>query len=175
MPTTTELIKVLREQTGAGIMDCKRALTEANNDLAKAKDLLRQWGAASAAKKSGRETKQGTIATYIHSNGGVGRVGAILELNCETDFVARTDEFKHLAHRLAQHIVANGPEYVSADDIPASVGAEERAILVRDRVLLNQREREGNRTVDDLLKEAVTALGENIRVNRFARYVLGEE
>lgn len=175
MATTTELIKELREQTGAGIMDCKRALTEANNDLTKAKELLRHWGAASAAKKSSRETKQGTITTYVHANGGVGRVGAMVEVNCETDFVARTEQFRSLAERIAQHIVANGPEYVSADDVPANLDEADRAAILRDRVLLNQRVRDSNRTVDDLLKDAVSTLGENIRIGRFARFTLGSE
>ena len=156
-------------------MDCKRALTEANNDLEKAKALLRQWGAAGAAKKAGRETKQGTIVTYIHHNGGVGRVGALVELNCETDFVARTEQFQHLAHRIAQHIVAAGPEYVREEDVPAGLDSEARTQAVRERVLLTQRVREGNQTVDDVLKEAVATLGENVRVGRFARFALGGE
>lgn len=175
MPSTAELIKELRDATGAGFLDCKRALAESNNDMTRAKELLRQWGAASAGKKAGRETNQGTIASYIHHNGGVGRVGALVELNCETDFVARTDEFKQLAHRIAQHIVAAGPEYVSAADVPEDLDAETRQIAVRDRVLLTQRFQATNQTVEDLLKEAVGTLGENIQVGRFSRFVLGGE
>jgi len=173
MATTTELIKELRETTGAGVMDCKRALAESGNDLGKAKDLLRVWGAASAAKKAGRETKEGTIAAYIPHNNGVGRVGALVAVRCETDFVARTEQFKQLAHRIAQHIVAAGPEYVSEEDVPANLDAEERTQVVRDRVLLTQRYQATNQTVGDLLKEAVGTLGENIRVSRFSRFVLG--
>jgi elongation factor Ts len=173
MATTTELIKELREATGAGVMDCKRALTESANDLEKARALLRVWGMEGAAKKAGRETNEGTIASYVHSNNGVGRVGALVELNCETDFVARTDQFKHLAHRIAQHIVAAGPEYVSEEDVPADLDAETRAQVVRDRVLLTQRYQATNQTVNDLLKEAVGTLGENIQVSRFSRFVLG--
>jgi len=173
MATTTELIKELRETTGAGVMDCKRALAESGNDLGKAKDLLRVWGAASADKKAGRETNEGTIAAYVHHNNGVGRVGALVEVSCETDFVARTEQFKQLAHRIAQHIVAAGPEYVSEEDVPANLDAEERTQVVRDRVLLTQRYQATNQTVGDLLKEAVGTLGENIRVSRFSRFVLG--
>lgn len=175
MPSQMELIKELRESTSAGVMDCKRALTESGNDLEKAKALLREWGVASAGKKAGRETNQGTIASYIHHNGGVGRVGALLELNCETDFVARTDEFKQLAHRIAQHIVAAGPEYVSAEELPADMSEEGRTAALRERVLLTQRFQGGNQTVEDMVKEAIGKLGENIRIGRFSRFVLGGE
>ncbi|MCL4544678.1 MAG: translation elongation factor Ts [Chloroflexi bacterium] len=175
MAVTAEQIKKLREATGAGIMDCKRALQESNGDEEKAKALLREWGAASAEKKSGRETKQGTIASYIHHNSGVGRVGALVELNCETDFVARTEQFQHLAHQIAQHIVAAGPLYVSEENVPADLPAEERATILKEQVLLGQRFQGGNQTVADLLKEAIGKLGENIRVSRFNRYVLGGE
>jgi elongation factor Ts len=155
------------------VMDCKRALTESGNDLGKAKDLLRIWGAASAAKKAGRETKEGTVAAYVHHNNGVGRVGALVEVSCETDFVARTEQFKQLAHRIAQHIVAAGPEYVSEEDVPANLDAEARAQVVRDRVLLTQRYQATNQSIGDMLKEAVGTLGENIRVSRFSRFALG--
>ena len=175
MATTTEMIKELREATGAGVMDCKRALTESDNDISKATALLRRWNLEGAVKKAGRETTEGTIASYIHTNNGVGRVGALVELNCETDFVARTDQFKHLAHRIAQHIVAAGPEYVSEEDVPADLDAETRAQVVRERVLLTQRFQATNQSVDELLKEAVGTLGENIRVSRFNRFVLGGE
>ncbi len=175
MASSTELIRELREATGAGVMDCKRALTESDNDLTKAKALLRVWGAASAEKKAGRETKEGTIASYIHHNNGVGRVGALVEVSCETDFVARTEQFKQLAHRIAQHIVAAGPEYVSEEDVPADLDAETRQSVLRDRVLLTQRFQATNQTVADLLKESVGTLGENIRVSRFSRFVLGGE
>ena len=175
MASQMDLIKELRESTSAGIMDCKRALTESGNDLPKAKALLREWGMASAEKKAGREVKQGTVASYIHHNGGVGRVGSLVEVNCETDFVARTDEFKQLAHRIAQHIVAAGPEYLSAADVPADLDAETRASVLRDRVLLTQRFQRGNQSIDDLLKEAIGALGENIRIGRFSRFALGEQ
>ena len=175
MATSTELIKELREATGAGVMDCKRALGESDNDLGKATTLLRRWGAEGAAKKAGRETREGTIASYIHTNNGVGRVGALVELNCETDFVARTDQFKHLAQRIAQHIVAAGPEYVSEEEVPTDLDEESRQQAVRDRVLLTQRFQATNQTVNDLLKEAIGTLGENIKVGRFSRFVLGGE
>ncbi|MGI8913763.1 MAG: translation elongation factor Ts [Chloroflexota bacterium] len=175
MATTTELIKQLREATGAGVMDCKRALTEASNELDKAKDLLRRWGIEGAAKKAGRETNEGTIVSYIHNNNGIGRVGALVEVSCETDFVARTDQFKQLAQRIAQHIVAAGPEYVSEEDVPADMDAEVRAQVVHERVLLTQRFQATNQTIGDLLKESVGTLGENIRVSRFSRFVLGGE
>jgi elongation factor Ts len=167
------MVKKLREETGAGIMDCKRALQEAGGDTAKARELLRQWGAASAAKKVGRETKQGTIISYVHHNGGVGRVGALVEINCETDFVARTDQFQQLAQRIAQHIVAAGPEYLREEDVPGDIDAEERQQILRERVLLNQRFQGGQQTISDLLKEAISTLGENIQVSRFCRFTLG--
>ena len=175
MASNTVLIKELREQTGAGIMDCKRALADAGNDIDKAKALLRERGAASADKKAGRETKQGTIASYIHQNGGVGRVGALVEVNCETDFVARTDQFKQLAQRIAQHVVAAGPAYLSEEDVPGDLSDEARAEALRERVLLNQRLLGGGQTVADTIREAVGTLGENIRVGRFARFELGGE
>lgn len=173
MATTTELIKELREVTGAGVMDCKRALTESDNDMSKATALLRRWNMEGAGKKAGRQTSEGTIAAYIHTNNGVGRVGALVELNCETDFVARTEQFKHLAHRIAQHIVAAGPEYVSDEDVPADLDTQTRAQVIRERVLLTQRYQATNQTIDELLREAVGTLGENIRVGRFSRFVLG--
>ncbi len=175
MATTTELIKQLREETSAGVMDCKRALTEADNNMDRAKELLRQWGAASAGKKAGRETKQGTIASYIHHNNGIGRVGALVEINCETDFVARTDQFQKLAHRIAQHVVAAGPEYLTEEQVPAELDADTRELAVRERVLMTQRFQATNQTIADLLTEAVSALGENIRIGRFTRFVLGGE
>ncbi|MCL4540775.1 MAG: translation elongation factor Ts [Chloroflexi bacterium] len=173
MVISAEMVKKLREETGAGVMDCKRALQEADGDTGKARELLRQWGAASAAKKAGRETKQGTIVSYIHQNSGVGRVGVLVEINCETDFVARTDQFQQLAQQIAQHIVAAGPEYVREEDVPTDIDMAERQQILRERVLLNQRFQGDQQTIADLLKEAIGALGENIQVSRFCRFALG--
>src|SRR3954447_23910087 len=112
MPSTTELIKELREKTGAGIMECKRALEESQSDLGGAEKLLKEWGLATAAKKAGREASQGLIDAYIHA----GRIGAMVEINCETDFVARTDDFKSFAREVAMQVAATNPSRISADD-----------------------------------------------------------
>src|SRR5688500_15190152 len=122
MAKATDDIKKLREQTGAGIMDAKAALEEAKGDLAKASDILRVKGQAQAAKKAGRETRAGLIESYVH----MGRVGALVEVNCETDFVARTDDFKQFVHDIAMQVAAANPLYVSTDDVPAEVVTKEK-------------------------------------------------
>ncbi len=167
MPVTVEAIRALREQTSVGIMDCKRALEEAGGDTEKAAALLRERGIASAAKKASRATNEGLVETYVHTGG---RVGAMVELNCETDFVARTDDFKALAHDIAMQVAAMAPASVSGDDTPE--GQEEPP---QESVLLQQPFiKDPSLTVQDLINEAVGKLGENVRVNRIARFSLGE-
>jgi len=176
---TTEMIKELRERTGAGIMDAKRALEEAGGDMERAAEILRQQGLARAARKAGRTTSQGLVHAYIH---GGGRIGALIEVNCETDFVARTAEFKQLVHDLAMQVAATAPRYVSAEDVPADVleaGAQQagsREKFLQQVVLLAQPFiKDPSRTVEDVIKEAIARLGENIRVRRFARFELGSD
>ena len=179
MTITTEMIKELRERTGAGIMDAKRALEEAGGDMERAAEILRQQGLARAARKAGRETSQGLVHAYIH---GGGRIGALIEVNCETDFVARTDEFKQLVHDLAMQVAATAPRYVSVEDVPADVleeGAREAGSAEKffeQAVLLAQPFiKDPSRTVEEVIKEAIARLGENIRVRRFARFELGND
>jgi elongation factor Ts len=175
---STALVKELRERTGAGIMECKRALEEANGNLEKAADILRQQGIAKAGKKAGRAARQGIIESYIHAGG---RIGALVELNCETDFVARTEDFKSLARELAMQVAAMNPRYISADE----ASDEERAAGVSEygdekkfreaTALLSQAYiREPRRSMDDLVKDAIAKLGENVVVRRIARFEVGE-
>lgn len=167
MAITTVDIKALRELTGAGIMDSKRALEEASGNIERAQEILREKGIASAAKKSDRETDQGLVESYIHSGG---RVGAMVEVNCETDFVARTDDFKALAHDIAMQIAAMNPTYVDESDIP-----EGEEITPQEECLLQQSFiKDSSLTIQDLIKETVGKLGENIRVKQFSRFSLGE-
>jgi len=194
---TAAMVKELRERTGAGFMDCKNALVEADGDLDKAVVLLGQRGLAAAAKKSSREAREGLVSSYIHPGG---RVGALVELNCETDFVARTDEFQKLVRDLAVQVAALSPLYVDADAIPADVLEAKRAELLADESVLKKAEairpqivegqlkkwyaqvclldqpfRDEERTVRELVTEKIATIGENIRVRRFTRYALGEE
>ena len=176
--SSTELVKQLRERTGAGIMECKRALEETNGDVEKAVAILRQQGLAKAEKKSGREARQGMIDTYIHAGG---RIAAMVELNCETDFVARTEDFRNLAHELAMQVAAMRPQYVSADDVPSetlAAGAREygdEKRYLQEVALLSQASiKDSRRTMDDLVREAIGKLGENIVVRRIARFEVGE-
>ena len=173
-----EKIKQLREKTGAGIMDCKRALEESGGDLTGAEDILRKQGMASAAKKAGRAANQGLIFQYIHG----GRIGCLLELNCETDFVARTDDFQQLGRDIAQHIIGMMPQYVRAEEVPTDIRERERRIhdgsdeeVDRKLVLLAQPfVRDPKKTIGGMVQEAIGKLGENIVVRRFTRYELGE-
>ena len=194
---SAELVKELRERTGAGFMDCKRALTEADGDLDKAAVILREKGLAAAAKKSGREAREGLVSSYIHTGG---RVGVLIEVNCETDFVARTDEFQKLVRDLAVQVAGLAPLYVDADSIPPADLAAKQAELLADEAtqkkpenirpqivegqlkkwysqvcLYDQPFRDEERTVRDLITERIATIGENIRVRRFTRYALGEE
>ncbi len=195
MASTIEKIKQLREETAAGMMDVKRALEESGGDLEGARRVLRERGQAIAAKKSSRETHEGLIEAYIHFNG---RVGVLVEVNCETDFVARTPEFKEFARNVALHVASMNPLTVSPEDISTEVLDEERAIaekqaaemgkpenitqrivqgrmdkFVQEKALLTQAYvKEPDKTVEDLLRETVQRLGENVVVRRFVRYEL---
>jgi elongation factor Ts len=201
MTTTTpigaEVVKQLRELTGAGFMDCKHALEETGGDLERATVLLREKGLSAAASKSGREAREGLVSSYIHTGG---RIGVLIEVNCETDFVARTDEFQKLVRSLAMQVAGLAPEFVTIDTIPADVLAQKRQELLSDPlvqskpeairaqivdgqlhkwqqqvVLYEQPYRDTDQTVGELVTAAVARIGEHIRVRRFTRYELGEE
>jgi elongation factor Ts len=177
MAVTANQVKELREKSGAGIMECKRALEQVDGDFAKAVDLLKQQGLAKADKKTGRAASQGLIEPYIH---GAGRIGSIVEVNCETDFVARTPEFWELAHDLAMQVAATAPGYVSIDDVPSGAWSDlEKEHGDRDKaaaavVLLEQSFiKDPKLTIRDLVRERIGKLGENIVVRRFARFEVG--
>jgi elongation factor Ts len=163
---TAESVRQLREETGAGVMDCKRALTEAGGDFEKAKEVLRQQGLARAEKKAGRVATQGLIESYIHAGG---RIGVLLELNCESDFVARTEDFRALAHDLAMQVAALAPAYVRAEDVPADAQVEPNEILLNQPFI-----RDAGVTIQDLVRNSIAKLGENIQIRRFVRFSLGE-
>ncbi|MEE9436265.1 MAG: translation elongation factor Ts [Candidatus Adiutricales bacterium] len=198
MEITVSMIKDLREKTGAGMMDCKNALTESGGDIEKAMDFLRQKGLATAKKRAGRDTKEGQVHPYIH---GGDKLGVLVEVNCETDFVAKTDQFKELTHNLAMHIAASSPLCVDRESVPGAVLEKEKAILkaqaldsgkpenivekmVEGRLkkfysevcLLEQPYvKNPDITVQDMLNEAIAQLGENVNIRRFVRFQLGEE
>ncbi len=160
-------VKALREQTGAGVMACKSALEEADGDVERAVEVLRASGVALADKRAHRETSQGLIECYIHAGG---RIGAMVELNCETDFVARTNAFKELARELAMQVVAGSPLSVSEEDLPSGAeGDPAELCLLRQSYI-----RDESKTIDDVVKEVIAKTGENIRVSRFARFELGQ-
>ena len=167
MELSVATIKELRERTGAGIMDCKRALEETSGDMAKAEELLTQQGIASAVKKATRSTEEGVVESYIHSGG---RIGVLLEVNCETDFVARTDDFKELAHDIAMQVAAMSPSYVSSDDVPDGEDADSAETVLMCQPFI----KDPSKSVQDLVNEGIGKLGENIRVRRFTRFSLGE-
>jgi elongation factor Ts len=194
---SAELVKELRERTGAGFMDCKKALTESDGDLDKAVAILRERGLAAAAKKSSREAREGLVSSYIHTGG---RVGVLIEVNCETDFVARTDEFQKLVRDLAVQVAGLAPLYVDQASVPADVLEARKAELLADEsvqakpeniraqivegqlkkwyaqvCLVDQPFRDEERTVGELITDKIATIGENIRVRRFTRYALGEE
>ena len=164
---SVEAIKALREQTSAGIMDCKRALEEAGGDVAQAAELLRQKGVILAGKKAGRDTQEGAVDCYIHTGN---RVGALVEVNCETDFVARTPEFKDLVHNLAMQVAAMSPRFLDSEAVPDefTVNPEEACLLEQPFI------KDPSKTIRDLITEMVGQVGENIRVRRFERFALGE-
>ena len=169
MAITTEAIRQLREKTGAGIMDCRRALEEAEGVETKAIELLHKQGLERAAKKSGRVASQGTIDSYLHAGG---RIGVLVELNCETDFVAREEGFRALAHEIAMQIAATGPKYVSEEDAPADLSAEDKKAQV---LLLQGYIKNDRQTIQQLIIERASRFGENVRVRRFVRFELGED
>ena len=167
MAVTAEQVRTLRERTGAGIMDCKNALEASNGDLEKAAESLHAKGLAQAAKRADRATNQGLVEAYVHTGG---RVGAMVELGCESDFVARTDEFKELAHNIAMQVAAMGAEYVDESDIP------EGNFLPVSQISLMQQPfiKDNSSSVEEIIKETAAKLGENVRVLRFSRLALGE-
>ena len=192
-------VKELRERTGAGMMDCKKALEEADGDLDKAIEILRVKGQASAAKRAGRVASEGVVQSYIHSNG---RIGSIVEVDCETDFVARNDDFKEFARDIALHVAAAAPLYVSEDEVPEDAKAAELKIFeeqasdkpenvrpkiaegrlrkwLEEIVLLNQthvnKDKYGEKTIEDLRAALASKTGENVVIRRFERFVVGEE
>ena len=163
MASTTELIKELRERTSAGVMDCKKALDESNGNVDKAEQILKEQGIASAAKKAGRDTDQGLIETYIHSGG---RIGAMVEVNCETDFVARTKEFSDLAHDIAMQVAAMNPSTLEENN--TDIESDNSSLLQQPFI------KDPSKNIQELTNETVGKLGENIRVRRFKRFSLGE-
>ena len=194
---SAQAVKELRERTGAGFMDCKRALEETGGDIDAAVALLRERGQAAAAKKAGRDVREGLIGSYIHTGG---RIGVLIEVNCETDFVARTEQFQKLVRDLAMQVAGMRPEYVDVEAIPAAVLEARKAELSADEAtlkkpeairpqivegqlkkwfkdvcLLEQPFRDTDQTVGSLVSAAIATIGENIRVRRFSRYELGEE
>ncbi len=197
MSFTAQDVKTLRERTGCGMMDCKTALTETNGDMDKAVDYLREKGMAKAAKKAGRIAAEGIVDSYIHMGG---KIGVLLELNCETDFVARGDQFKNLAHDICLHIAAANPQYLTAEEVPADVIEKEKAILKAqaleegkpeaivermvegriksfydDNCLMNQKfVKDPSKTISQLVVEATATIGEKISVRRFVRFEMGE-
>jgi elongation factor Ts len=195
MAITADLVKKLRDATGAGMMECKAALTEANGDLEAATTLLRKRGLAAATKKAGRSTSEGLIGHYIHMGG---KIGVLVEVNCESDFVARTDKFQALTKEIAMHIAAANPTYVRREDVPGDVVARDKDIYkeqVKDKpaqvvdkivegklnsyyqqfCLLEQASvRDPNVTIQQLIQDAIRILGENITISRFTRMKVGE-
>jgi len=197
MAITAEQVKELRERTGAGMMECKRALEETGGDMEAAIDVLRSRGAAKAAKRAGREVREGAIGSYVHMGG---KIGVLVEVNCETDFVARTEDFQTLVRDLAMHIAAANPLAVTAEEIPADVVERERAVyreqvknegkpenlwdkiaegklkkFFQDNALMQQAfVKDPDKTVEQLVTEVSARTGENIVVRRFVRFALGE-
>ena len=197
MAITADMVKKLRELTGAGMMECKAALTEANGNLDEATTILRKRGLAQATKKAGRSTNEGLIGSYIHMGG---KIGVLVEINCESDFVARTDDFQSLAREIAMHIAAASPQYVRREDVPADVLEREREIYraqmkdqnkppqVIDKIvdgklnsfyeqvcLMDQPSiRDPKVTIGQMVQQSIARLGENIAIPRFVRFKLGE-
>jgi len=195
MEISAAMVKKLRDLTGAGMMECKAALTEANGNIEEATTILRKRGLAQATRKSGRSTNEGLIGSYIHMGG---KIGVLVEVNCESDFVARTDDFQHLAREIAMHVAAASPQYVKREEIPPDVLDRERSIYreqVKDKppqvvekivegklnsfyeqvCLLDQPSvRDPKMTIGQLVQQAIAKMGENISVARFVRFKLGE-
>lgn len=195
---SAEMVKQLRDRSGAGIMDCKEALTECDGDMEKAADYLRKKGLATAKKRAGRATSEGVVQSYIHMGG---KIGVLVEVNCETDFVAKTDEFKEFARNIAMHIAAASPVGVLPEDVPADLIEREREIyrqqalemgkpenmvdkivegkmnkFYKESCLMNQLYvRDTNMTISDVLNDMIAKTGEKITIRRFARFQIGEE
>ena len=194
---TAEMVKELRERTGAGMMDCKKALSETNGDMDKAVDFLREKGLAAAAKKAGRIATEGVVEAYIH---GGGRIGVLLELNCETDFVAKTDGFRALARDIAMQVAAANPAYVAREEVPAEILEHEKEILrvqalnegkpanIVEKMIVGRLEKfykesclmeqayikDPDKTITQVINESIAKIGEKISIRRFTRYQLGE-
>ncbi len=190
-------VKALRDKTGAGFMECKSALAEADGDAEQAITILRKRGLTKAAKRAGRSTEQGVVGSYIHTGG---KVGVLIEVNCETDFVARTDDFKELVKELAMHVAATNPQYIRREDVPAATVEHEKEIFrsqlegqkkpahvidkilegklegyYRDTVLLDQPSiRDSKITINQLVATTIAKMGENVTISRFARFKIGE-
>lgn len=199
---TAALVKELREKTGAGMMDCKKALTETNGDVDKAVTWLREKGLAAAAKKAGRAASEGVVYAYIHGGAGTnyGRVGVLMEVNCETDFVAKNEDFRKLVHELSLQVAAMKPQFVRREEVPAEVVEQEREIarhkalnegkkpeivdkiaegqvqkFFKENCLLEQEwVKDPKKTCEQMVKEAISTIGENISVRRFVRWEVGE-
>ena len=198
MDISASLVKELRQKTGSGMMDCKRALVESKGDIDEAIDFLRKTGAAKAEKKGSRDTKEGRVYSYIHAGG---KLGVLIELNCETDFVAKTDGFRDLAHNLAMHIAATNPMSLNRDSIDLDVLDREKKVLLeqaraekkpekiiekmvegrltkfyQENCLIDQTFiKDQEKKISDILSESISTLGENISIRRFIRYAIGEE
>ncbi|MBI3811194.1 MAG: translation elongation factor Ts [Nitrospirae bacterium] len=198
MAVDATLVRDLREKTGAGILDCQKALTQTGGDVTKAIDFLRQKGLATAEKKAGRTTNDGLVVSYIHAGN---RLGVLLEVNCETDFVAKTDDFQELARDLAMHVAAANPRHIKREDVPADILDKEKEIFlaqakesgkpaaVLDKIVAGRLEKfyaetclleqpfvkDPGVTIKDLLGQKIAKLGENISIRRFTRFRLGEE
>lgn len=194
---TSAMIKELRVASGAGMLNCKKALEETNGDIEKAVELLREKGMSAASKKSSRIAAEGIVDSYIHLGG---KIGVLVEVNCETDFVAKTDDFKSFVKDIAMHIAAINPQYVSKEDIPKEIVEKEKSILkaqalnegkpenivdkmVEGRINKFYKEiclleqpfvKDGDKTVEDIVKEQIVKIGENVQVRRFTRYQMGE-
>jgi elongation factor Ts len=197
---TTAMVKELRQATSAGVLDCRKALETCEGDLEKATVYLREKGLATVAKKSSREASEGTIEVYAHSDMDGCRLGVMLELNCETDFVAKTDDFKTLVHDLALHIAFASPRYLTREDVPAEIIESEKAVFraqaleegkpekIVDRIVEGRLEKfyadicimeqpfikDEDKTIEELINDAIAKLGENIILRRFARFEVGE-
>jgi len=163
-----ESIKELREQSGAGVMQCRNALVKTEGNREKALEFLKEQGLLKAKEKAERTAAEGLIEAYIHTGG---RVGAMIELNCETDFVARTDEFKQLAHNLAMQVAAMAPQFVSEEEVPKGADIEPQAVCLLRQPYIKDQEL----TIQDIITETIAKVGENIKVGRFARFELGEQ
>ena len=194
---SAKMVQELRTKTGAGIMDCKRALTETDGDIEKAVEALRKKGLAAAAKKAGRTTSEGLVASYIHAGG---RIGVLVEVNCETDFVARTEQFQQLVKDISMHIAASSPLYLKREDVPENVLMKEREIYkaqflnsgkpekVVDKIVDGKIDKyfseiclyeqafvkDTDKTIQQLVTETIAQLGENVNIRRFTRFALGE-